>query len=79
MSTIIATILREGFRWNITQDNSKEEGDGFKYQILMKEEWYIITSNDTEERIALRIARWRKNLSSLEKNLDENFEKELNP
>ena len=31
-----------------------------------------------EERIALRIARWR-NLSSLEKNLDVHFEKELNP
>ena len=31
-----------------------------------------------EERIALRIARWR-NLSSLEKNLDERFEKEINP
>ena len=31
-----------------------------KYPILVKEEWYIITSNDTEERIALPITIWRK-------------------
>ena len=30
ISTTIATFLREGFRLNITQDNSKEEIDGFK-------------------------------------------------
>ena len=30
MSTIIATFLREGFRWNMTQDNSNEEIGRFK-------------------------------------------------
>ena len=70
ISTIIATILREGFRWNITQDNSKEEIGVFKYLILITcetrstkgnyQEWHNTTSKDMRERIALRIARWRK-------------------
>ena len=30
ISTIIATFLREGFRWNMTQDKSNEEIGGFK-------------------------------------------------
>ena len=42
------------------------------------QEWHNTTSNDMVERIALRNARWR-NLISFEMNLDEHFEKELNP
>ena len=30
INTTIATFLREGFRWNMTQDNSNKEIDGFK-------------------------------------------------
>ena len=30
ISTINSKILRENFRWNITQDNSNDEIDGFK-------------------------------------------------
>ena len=73
----------------MTQDNSNNEVDGFKNNSFLTtceswnmnsnyQEWHNTTSNDTEERIALRIVRWR-NLSSLEKNLDERFEKEINP
>ena len=42
------------------------------------QEWHNTTSNDKVERIALRMQD-EECLSSLEKNLDENFEKELNP
>ena len=50
MSTIIATILREGFRWNITQDNSKDEIGGSKishsWQHVNHEKWTQIIKND---------------------------------
>ena len=78
MSTIIATILREIFRWNITQDNAKEESDGFKYLILVNEEWYIATSKDKEEQLHSGLQD-EECLSSSENNLDEHFEKELSP
>ena len=39
------------------------------------QEWHNTTSNDTEERIALRMQD-EECLSSLEKNLDKHFEKE---
>ena len=41
----------KGFRWNLDQDNFKEESDGFKYLILVNEEWYITTSKDKEEQL----------------------------
>ena len=67
--TIIATILRESFRWNMTQDNSNEEIDGFKSLIPdnlspMKQEgncqgWHNTISKDKVERIALQNVKWR--------------------
>ena len=67
--TINRKILRERFRWNITQDNSNEEIDGFKiphsWQHVNHEAWREIVKNDItppqkiRERIALRNARWR--------------------
>ena len=50
ISTPIAAFLREGFRWNITQDNSNEEIDGFKiphsWQHVNHEIWTQIMKND---------------------------------
>ena len=66
----------EGFRWNFIQDNSMEENDGFKYLIL--EEWYITASKDKGEQMHSGLQD-EENLSSSEKNLNEHFEKELNP
>ena len=74
----LATILREVFRWTITQDNSNEEIDGFKYLILVNEEWYTTTSKDKGEQFHSGLEE-EEYLSSSEKNLDEHFEKELNP
>ena len=68
----------EGFRWNISQDNPKEDIDGFKYIILVNEEWYITTSKDKGEQLHSGLQD-EENLSSFEKNLNEHFEKELNP
>ena len=49
MSTTIATFLREGFRWNITQDNSNEETMGLNISFLITyESWNMkkIIKND---------------------------------
>ena len=62
----------------MTQDNSKEEVDGFKYLILLNEEWYIATSKDKGEQLHSGLHD-EECLSSSEKNLVEHFEKELNP
>ena len=70
INTIIATFLREGFRWNLYRANSNEEIDGFKIphswehvnqetQTQNHQEWHNTTSNDKVEWIALRNARWR--------------------
>ena len=48
------------------------------YLILVNEEWYITTSKDKGEQLHSGLQD-EEYLSSLEKNLDENFEKELNP
>ena len=53
-----------------------EESDGFKYLILVNEEWYIATSKDKEEQLHSGLQN-EENLSSSEKNLDETFEKEF--
>ena len=55
-----------------------EESDGFKYLILVNEEWYITTSKDKGEQLhsAFQVG---ENSSSSKKNLDEHFRKELNP
>ena len=55
-----------------------EESDGFKYLILVNEEWYITTSKDKGEQLHSGLQD-EENLSSSEKNLNEHFEKELNP
>ena len=78
----------EGFRWNITQDNSNEEIAGFKYLILdnkwtMKHEWNCQNDITPPQKIRLKELHFgmqdEECLSSSEKNLDERFEKELNP
>ena len=50
ISTPIATFLREGFSWNITQDNFNEEIDGFKiphsWQHVNHETWTQVMKND---------------------------------
>ena len=55
-----------------------EESYGFKYLTLVNEEWYIATSRDKGEQLHTRLQD-EECLSSSEKNLDENFEKEINP
>ena len=73
----------------MTQDNSNEEIDGFKishsWQHVNHETWTQIMKNDIGPPQMI----WYKELhfgmqdeeylSSFEKNLDEHFEKELNP
>ena len=55
-----------------------EESDGFKYLILVNEEWYITTSKDKGEQLHSGLQD-KECLSSSEKNLNEHSEKELNP
>ena len=81
ISTIIATNLREGFRWNITQDNSNDEIDGFKishsWQHVNHETWIQIIKNDIIPPPMIRKKelhsglQYEESLSFLEKNLDE--------
>ena len=58
ISTIIATILRENFRWTITQDNSIDEIDGFKishpWQHVNHETWTQIIKNDIIPPLLIR-------------------------
>lgn len=81
--------LREGFRWNITQDNSNEEVDGFKisrsWQHVNHETWIQIIENDIIPPPMIRKKElhsglpYEESLSFLEKNVDEHFENELSP
>ena len=69
ISTTIATILRIGFRCNITQDNSNEEMMGLNISFLKTceswntngnyQEWHNTTSKDKIGRTAFRYATWR--------------------
>ena len=73
----------------MTQDNSNDEIDGFKvshsWQHVNHETWTQIIKNDIIPLLLIRKEELHSGLqdeeylSSLEKNLDENFENELNP
>ena len=41
MSTIDSNNLREGFRWNITQDSSNDEIDGFLKYLIHDNMWIV--------------------------------------
>ena len=79
MSTTIATFLREGFRWNITQDNSNEEMMGLNISFLITyESWNMkkIIKNDITPPQKIREKELHfgmqeeKYLSSSNKNLE---------
>ena len=84
----IATFPMEGFRWNITQDNSNEEMMGLNISFLITceswktkencQEWYKTTSKDNEEELHFGMHD-KERLSSSNKNLEEHIENKLIP
>ena len=68
----------EGFRWNINQDKSNDEIDGFKISHFC--EWRMIYYHLKDKGEQLHSGLQDEEcLNSSKKNLDEHFEKELNP